>query len=345
MAAISDPYIREQLEKRREELSVVISSGSPAAQAAPFMDLLQEVDSAIQHMDEGTFGTCADCHGTVERERLIADPLVRVCLDCLTTEEKRALEGDLQLASLVQLGLLPQKDVRFQDWHIGYEYKPARLVSGDYCDLIMPSNGEGKLVFLLGDVAGKGVAASLLMTHLHAMFRSLSGTGSGAEAALELDRMIERANRVFCESTFAGQYATLVCGRAGRAGDLEIASAGHHPALVVTRNGVRQLPATGLPLGLFSTSRYNVHRVQLEPGDSVILFTDGISEARNAAGKEYGVARLSTVAAERHGWVPKELLAACLKDLNGHATGTQQADDQALMVVHRRETASASLND
>jgi sigma-B regulation protein RsbU (phosphoserine phosphatase) len=343
MAQVSDPYIREQLEKRREELNLALAAAAPVAPAGPYLELLGEVDTAIQRLDEGTFGVCMECHGTVEKQRLIADPLIKVCLDCLTADDRRALERDLELASSVQRGLLPEKDVRFGEWRIHYEYTPAGHVSGDYCDLILPRSADGNLIFLLGDVAGKGVAASLLMTHLHAMFRSLSDSRAGAE--LQLDRLLETANRVFCESTFAGQYATLICGSAGRTGELEFASAGHLPALLVRREGVKQIGATGLPLGLFSSSRYAIQRVRLEPGDSLLLFTDGISEAGNAAGKEYGVKRLSNVAGERHRWDPRELLAECLKDLKAHTSGARQADDQTLMVIHRGETAGASLND
>jgi phosphoserine phosphatase RsbU/P len=343
MAQVSDPYIRQQLEKRREELTSVIAAATPAAPAAPFLNLLSEVDSAIHRMDEGTYGICTECHDPIERERLIADPLVTLCLDHLTTSDRRALEEDLHLAARVQRGLLPEKHLRFADWHIHYEYKPAGPVSGDYCDLIPPRDEQGKLLFLLGDVAGKGVAASLLMTHMHAMFRSLSNLGSGD--ALELEKLLETANRVFCESTFAGQYATLVCGCAGRWGELELASAGHLPALLVKREGVREIGATGLPLGMFCNSQYAVQRVRLDPGDSLLLFTDGISEARNGAGKEYGVKRLSHVAGERHRWVPQELLAACLKDIEGHRSGARLADDQTLMVIHRSEGTGVSVID
>lgn len=343
MGQVSDPYIREQLEKRREELNLALTAAIPGAPAGPYLGLLGEVDTAIQRLDEGTFGVCLECHGTVERERLIADPLIKVCLDCLTVDDRRALERDLELASTVQRGLLPERDVRFGEWRIHYEYMAAGHVSGDYCDLIVPRNADGKLIFLLGDVAGKGVAASLLMTHLHAMFRSLSDSRAGTE--LELDKLLETANRVFCESTFAGQYATLICGSAARTGELEFASAGHLPALLVRREGVKQIGATGLPLGLFSSSRYAIQRVRLEPGDSLLLFTDGISEAGNAAGKEYGVKRLSHVAAERHRWDPRELLTECMKDLKAHTSGARQADDQTLMVIHRSETAGAALND
>jgi phosphoserine phosphatase RsbU/P len=340
---ITDPYIREQLEKRREELTLAIASPAEAADLAPFQDLLQEVGSAIQRIDQGTYGICDECHDTIEKERLIADPLVQLCLDHLTNEGRRALERDIELASRIQRGLLPQSDVRFRDWRVQYQYNPAGMVSGDYCDLISPAsddaNGEGKLIFLLGDVAGKGVAASLLMTHLHAMFRSLAVLG------LELDKLLEMANRVFCESTIAGQYATLICGRAGKQGEIEITSAGHFPALVVAKDGVRQISSTGLPLGMFSTSRYTVHRARLEPGDSLLLYTDGILEANNQSGREYGVAGIMRVAGERHGWAPDELMAACLKDVQKFSSGAPLLDDQTLMIIHRTDSAGFSLGE
>jgi sigma-B regulation protein RsbU (phosphoserine phosphatase) len=339
MPGVTDPYIREQLEKRREEITLAISSSTEEAPSAPFVDALSEVNSALQRMDDGTYGICPACNDTVEKDRLLADPLVRFCLDHLTSGEQRALERDMELAAKIQRGLLPEAKVRFNDWHIQYLYKPAGLVSGDYCDLILPANGEGKLVFLFGDVAGKGVAASLLMTHLHAMFRSLAGVG------LELEGLLERANHVFCESTIAGQYATLICGRAGASGEIEIGSAGHFPALIIEKDGVRKVSSTGLPLGMFSKSTYSIDRVNLGPGDSLVLYTDGISEAANTKGEEYGVSRIMRVIGERHGWRPEEILTACLKDVNSFSSGTRQADDQTMMVIHRADPAGISLND
>jgi phosphoserine phosphatase RsbU/P len=332
MSTVSETYLRAQLEKRRSELQTVCEE---VPSQAPYIELLHEVDSAIERIDEGTFGICEACHEPVEQDRLLADPLVRVCLDHLSSEEKRALERDLELASSIQRSLLPANDVHLSGWNIQYEYKPAGLVSGDYCDVITAASGDGKPIFLLGDVAGKGVAASLLMSHLHAMFRSLASVGQ------ELEKLLESANRVFSESTTAGQYATLVCGRLGRAGEVEVASAGHFPALHVSRSGVREVGSTGLPLGMFSTSRYTMRRVSLEPGESLLLFTDGILEARNAAGSEYGISQLSRVAAERHDWKPEELLSACMKDVRKHAAGTTQADDQTLLVICRGESFGA----
>jgi phosphoserine phosphatase RsbU/P len=339
MHEVSEGYIREQLEKRRRELSAAASLEAPAVPAAYLLNLLSDVDSALHRLDDGTYGICTECHETVEKDRLLADPLVRLCLDHLTSDEQRALERDLELASRVQRGLLPQPDMQHGDWRVHYQYKPAGMVSGDYCDLIPPASGDGALVFFLGDVAGKGVAASLLMTHLHAMFRSLT------EVGLPLDKLLETANSVFCRSTIAGQYATLVCGRAGQRGEIEIGSAGHLAALIIGRDGVRHVNATGVPLGMFATSRYTIQNVCLELGDSLLLYTDGISEAVNASGVEYGAARLSNIARERRGAVPQELAAACMKDVRVYSDGAKQVDDQTLMVIHRANPVQVSLDN
>jgi len=339
MAEVAEPYLREQLEKRRNELKSAISSPSPAMPVAPLLDLLSEVDSAMQRMDHGSYGICEGCHESVEKDRLLADPLTRLCIGCLTQEEQRALERDVELASSIQRGLLPQTDVRFGEWRIHYQYNPAGLVSGDYCDVISPSATDGKLVFLVGDVAGKGIGAALLMTHLHAMFRTLSGAGH------DLERLLEIANSVFCESTTASQYATLICGRAGTSGEIELVNAGHLPALLATREGIEQFNSTGLPLGLFKTSRYPVTRLSLDPGDNLILFTDGISETRSPAGKEYGADGLARVAGERHAWPPHEIAAACMRDVRNYSSNARQSDDQTLMIIHRADMAGQSLSD
>ncbi len=144
MPGITDPYLRQQLEKRREELKTniaVIPVDDPEA-AAPLLDLLQEVDSAVERMDDGTYGICEACHDTLAQERLLTDPLAQMCLDCLTGEEQRALERDLELAARIQRGLLPQTDTRFEDWRVHYRYKPAGVVSGDFCDVIPLRHGR-----------------------------------------------------------------------------------------------------------------------------------------------------------------------------------------------------------
>ncbi len=128
-------------------------------------------------------------------------------------------------------------------------------------------------------------------------------------------------------------------------GEIEIGSAGHSPVLLVSESGVKEISATGLPLGMFSTSRYAVHRIRMEPHDSLLLFTDGISEARDLSGNEYGIGGLSLAAGGRHGWPSKELVSACLKDIEQYSSGARPADDQTLMAVHRAESSAAAFSD
>src|SRR5208283_1849594 len=95
------------------------------------------------------------CHESVDKDLLLADPLVRLCLDHLSADQRRALEQDLELAGQLQRGLLPETDLRFGGWSVCYHYRPLGLVSGDYCDLVVRENGSTNLFFALGDVSGK----------------------------------------------------------------------------------------------------------------------------------------------------------------------------------------------
>jgi sigma-B regulation protein RsbU (phosphoserine phosphatase) len=326
MASIADPFLRSQLEQRKRRLEDALAG--PQENAA-LSQLLQEVDSALERMENGTYGICQECHDSIEKNRLLADPLVCFCLDHLTTAQRRRLEEDLELAARVQKNLLPPRDVRAAGWQAHYYYEPLGPVSGDYCDLIASENGTENLLFLLGDVSGKGVAASLLMTHLHAMFRSLTSVG------LSIEQMMHRANRLFCESTVADQFATLVCGRASRSGDVEISSAGHCPVLAVRSDSVFHIESTGIPLGMFSNAEYAVHRTRLEHQDSLFLFTDGVSETRDAAGSEYGVDRVAEFVRRQRALSPEDIAAQCLKELRTFSSGAAKADDLTLLVIRR----------
>jgi sigma-B regulation protein RsbU (phosphoserine phosphatase) len=261
----------------------------------------------------------------VEQDRLLADPLVRYCLDHLTQPERAALQRDLDLASQVQRNLLPQKGLRVGGWETSYYFEPVGAVSGDYCDLIPY---EGQLLFLLGDVSGKGVAASMLMAQLHALFRSLT------RMSLPLGQIVTHVNRFFCESALAGQYATLVCGLAKTNGEVEIHNAGHCPAIVVGHGSVLRIESTGLPLGMFCETEFSATRMQLEAGDTIFLYTDGLSEAASKS-DEYGVDRVMTLVQKQAARQPAELIAACLDDVRAFTNGGPSFDDMTVLAVRR----------
>ncbi|MGA2482100.1 MAG: PP2C family protein-serine/threonine phosphatase [Candidatus Acidiferrales bacterium] len=314
-------YLRAELEERRELLHTAVRA--PGADAS-LAGLLSQVDAALSRMEHKTYGVCTSCQGTIETDRLLSDPLLQVCLGCLTEEEQRALERDLELAARIQRALLPRNDLAPAGWRVRYHYEPAGLVSGDYCDLLETRDG---LLFLLGDVSGKGVAASMLMSHLHATFRSLT------DAGLPLEQMVNVANRIFCESTLAGQFATLVVGHAARDGAVEFVSAGHLPVLHVHDASATPNAASGVPLGMFADVRFPVQRLSLLPGDTLLLYTDGLTEAENPHGEEYGIDRLQGLAARHHGNAPERLLAECLADLRNFSGGSKRTDDLTILAL------------
>jgi sigma-B regulation protein RsbU (phosphoserine phosphatase) len=299
------------------------------ASHAQMQRLLDEVDAALEQLDHGRLGVCEVCHECIEAERLMANPLARFCLDHLPPDQQRALEADLQLASQLQARLLPDRNFRADGWDIAYDYRPAGIVSGDYCDLLLCSK-SGSLYFALGDVSGKGVAASMLMANLSAMFRTL------VPMAASLSEIMARANHVFCDSTLPNMYATLILGRATRDGEVEICNAGHLEPLLVTSKGMVSLDGASAPIGLFCSQEFTSTRAQLAPGDALLLYSDGISEARNSRDEEYGVPRIGSALRDHAALAASQALAACLRDVGAFQSGAKQHDDQTVLLLQRR---------
>lgn len=323
--------LRDQLLLRRQKLQAATvhthtpPSGSERIETANILQLLEQVDKALERMETGSFGICEVCNGELEAQRLLADPLARVCLDCLKPAEARALEKDLELAARIQNGLLPKQDMQVGGWKVSYHYDAAGLVSGDYCDVV--THGRD-LYFMLGDVSGKGVAASMLMANLHAMFRVLVPSG------LPLEELVERANRIFCDSTLATQYATLICGKANECGDVEISNSGHLPPLHVSGTGVHAIEASTVPVGLFRDQQFTSTKISCSPGDYLVLYTDGVTESLGPDGTEYGSERLLHMLSQCRSRSSRELVEQCINDLLTFRASVQKMDDQTLMALH-----------
>jgi sigma-B regulation protein RsbU (phosphoserine phosphatase) len=314
--------IRGELIERRRRLESVAARSN----AEQLFALLDEVDNALERIEDKSFGVCEVCHGTVERELLTADPMARICLECLSPAERRALEYDLELASSIQNGLLPCHDFETVGWEGHYVYEPKGAVSGDFCDVV--HNGDSTFV-LFGDVAGKGVAAALLMSHLSAIFRGLVGSD------LALVEIMGHANRMFSSAIPVGSYATMVAARLLPDGRVEISNAGHVPPLY--HNGrVNELPPDGVPLGLFFESAYSSQELRLASGERLVLATDGVVESTDPDEREYGIEKLSTLIAETPDAGPTELAKLLVSDVARFRSGFPATDDATLMVIRRR---------
>lgn len=313
--------LREQLLDRR----VRLERARPRIGYDPdFSRLLGEVDAALERFERGTYGICEECHDAIEPERLIADPLIRLCLGDLTQKQLDNIQFDLQLASEIQKGLLPKFDPSGEFWNVDFVYHPAGVVSGDYVDVIR-QNGE--LYFMLGDVSGKGMAASILMSNLHAMFRAL------IPLDLPLCDLVARANHLFCESTLANQYATLICGKINGLGEIEFCNAGHLAPIIVSDAGSVQLESAGLPLGMFCDSSFVSSGAKLKAGETLLLFTDGVTEANDHAGEEFGISRLFDSLNGALGKEPADLLKASVAAIGDFRGNAQRNDDLTMMAL------------
>jgi len=316
------PDLRTELVNWRERLE---ASANDSADTFQLSGLLREVKAAIESLGHEGYGVCQVCHDLIGQAAMTLDPLAKTCLSCFTPEQLSELEQDLDRAWLIQGDLLPKQNLKFNGWEVSYHYEPAGPVSGDYCDLVSLDNGE--LYFLIGDVSGKGVAASLLMSRLHAIFRSLICAG------LRVSELVERANQLFAESTMRPYYATLVCGKAATNGDIEICNAGHVAPLLLRDGNVSAIAATGLPIGMFCQERYSSTQIKLGHGDRLLLYTDGLSEARNHNDCEYGDDRLPALLGECQKLPAVALVKRLLDDVSEFSLARPRSDDLTVMAI------------
>ncbi len=319
-----EEVVRERLTERRERLAA-LATDHPEGE---LVELLRRVDQALGRLEVGAWGLCAVCHVAIEPDLLEIDPAVSVCFECLSSEERHALERDLESAARVQRALLPARHLTHDGWEVAWLWEPKGAVSGDHVDLLGPEIEGDPLHLILGDVAGKGVAASLLQSHLHALFRALTVPD------LPLADLLARANRLFGGATASASYATLVAARLTDDGALELANAGHPRPLLADRRGVRPVEGSGLPLGLFAGADYIGHRLELDPGDVLLLYTDGWTEAAKD-GEEYGVGRAAAALRQAASRPLPELLASCRDDMEHFLGGEPRPDDLTLVAVRR----------
>jgi phosphoserine phosphatase RsbU/P len=316
--------VRERLLTKREQLA----DAAEQRREQRLVDLLRRVDGALASLDVGDWGICTVCHEPVNDQRLEADPLVKVCLECLSTDERQALERDLEAAARVQRSLLPPARLAHDGWELAFLWEPRGPVSGDHVDLVRPQRPSEPLHLLLGDVMGKGVAASFLQSHLHALFRAVSHT------EMPLGDMLARVNGLFFETTAGASYASMVAARLFPDGRVELANAGHPRPLLADARGVRPVEGSGLPLGLFAGGEYGTRELQLQPGETLLVYTDGFTEAM-VGDEEFGVGR-AAAALRRASRLPAvELLAACRREMETFLAGTPRGDDLTLLALRR----------
>jgi phosphoserine phosphatase RsbU/P len=236
------------------------------------------------------------------------------------------IDGEAAAAAQLQRLLLPPSPLTAHGWTAVHHFEPAGLVSGDYVDLVPYRD---RLHFMLGDASGKGAPASLVMARLHAMFRTLM------PFELTLDELITRASSLLCANSLPGQYATLVAGYLTPDGNAVIANAGHPPPLVIAHSGYADVRATGVPMGMFCDSAFTTEHLTFSSGDTLLIYSDGLTEARNPADEEYGAARLERAASAAADKPIADLLSLVIRDQAAFRAGAPNGDDVSVLAIRR----------
>jgi serine phosphatase RsbU (regulator of sigma subunit) len=250
--------------------------------------------------------------------------------------ERVRLERELQVASEIQQRFQPASAPIVEGYELQGISFPCYEIGGDYYDFIQ--HDDGKLVVALGDVSGKGPAAALLMSSLHAAVHAHAATHDS------LVKTISAVNRYLVESIPANRFVTLFYAELDpKDGSLAFLNAGHNPPLIVHVGGtMEQLAAGGLPLGIMPNADFREGRTRLHPGDVLVIYSDGVSEAVNPGGEEFGPTRLYEVVARN-----LDASAAGIRDriesaLTKFCQGTPAADDITLVICKRLAECSGA---
>src|SRR3984957_13169819 len=251
--------------------------------------------------------------------------------------ERQRLEQEIGIARDIQQALLPKNFRDYPHLSVSGINFPCLAVGGDYFD-VFPL-GDSRTAFLLADVSGKGLGAALCTNLLQG---ALSGMTLGTDPA----RVFNHVNRFLCDHSEIGRYATMFFGILDDQGHLEYINAGH-PSPFLFLVGVAEEPFTegSYPVGLVPEAEYTVVCLQLEPGDTLVLFSDGVTEAMDPAEQLFGVPRLREVLTGHLQTPLDELQRIVLESVENFARGASQADDLTLLLVRYRAPAATGDTD
>lgn len=241
--------------------------------------------------------------------------------------EKKRLEGQLEVARQVQLELLPARDPELAGYDISAYNYPTEEVSGDYYDWVQIF--EDQIGLVIADVSGKGVPAALLMAFLRASLRAATHIGYSPHISMA------KVNYLLWESIERNQFVTAFYGILDATNKtLSYTNAGHNPPLLLDKNGNAKFIDKGsLPLGMFKDTRYHEYYLTTEPGDVLMLYTDGVTEAQNSKGEEFGRQRLAEAVRANQALGAREMIAAVKNVVMEWTEGLGATDDVTFFVI------------
>ena len=250
----------------------------------------------------------------------------------LEVADRLSLKGELEVAREIQLAMLPTGTYAAGDAEICGVTRPANTVGGDFYDVLpLVADPEGRVIITIGDVAGKGSPAALLMALLLAVLRTL------VDERLDACALVSRLNTQICRHSPGSRFITFFYGvYTPSTGALTYVNAGQNPPLLRRRDGtIERLGSTGIALGMFEQSTYEAVDTHVAAGDLLVLYSDGITEAENPAGQPFEESGLERFLAAHANDTPAELAPAILRAVEGHARDSRFTDDLTVLILKR----------
>lgn len=278
--------------------------------------------TAFSDLDREVLRTLAREAATViENARLFSD-----------ARAKARLDHEIEIASQIQRQLLPKALPNLPDVAVAGSTLSCHSVGGDCFDVI--ELGGGRHGFFVGDVSGKGISAALLATLLQGVFFTT------AAMDIALAGIFSRVNQYLCERSGEDRYATVFYGILDKSGRFEYVNAGHVPPLLRRKSGALEgLGSANFPVGMFAEAEYQSARVQLDPGDYLVIYTDGVTEASNTRNELYEESRLRTILENFQGQGVDELTVAIQAGMKEFTEGAAQSDDVTLLAIQYKGSA------
>jgi sigma-B regulation protein RsbU (phosphoserine phosphatase) len=250
----------------------------------------------------------------------------------LEVADRLSLKGELEVAREIQLAMLPTGTYTAGDAEICGVTRPANTVGGDFYDVLpLAADPGGRVIVTIGDVAGKGSPAALLMALLLAVLRTL------VDEKLEACALVSRLNTQICRHSPGSRFITLFYGvYTPGTGALTYVNAGQNPPLLRRRDGsIERLGSTGVALGMFERSSFQAVDTHVDPGDLLLLYSDGITEAENPAGQPFEEGGLERFVAAHAHEPPAELAPGLLRAVEAHARDSRFTDDLTVLILKR----------
>ncbi|HEX2989132.1 MAG TPA: PP2C family protein-serine/threonine phosphatase, partial [Anaerolineales bacterium] len=290
---------------------------------------LHVIEDSLEKIEDNTLGVCVVCRGYVDASLLEMDYTAMVCLDHYSNEERRRLEAELELSQVVQRALLPQQMPQIRGVELAAFSRPSEIIGGDYFDFFQFRDGTHGLV--IADVSGHGVSAGMLMSSLQASIRMMApDTDSPAE-------ILERINRFYIHNIHFTTFVTVFLARFDPTTlTLTYVNAGHNPPALRRRerSEIVWLKPTAPAIGLSENFQARMDSIGFAAGDSLLMYTDGVTEVLDTGNEQFGQARLAELVQQYADRPAPDLLQA-IRQAVGSFGGNRPLLDDVTMVALR----------